>query len=204
MSTATLKYPLNQAKSIAAAIVRELEPAVERIQTAGSIRRQRPDVGDIDILCIPRRPADMFGNPDTAARSELDAKLDTLKAEGRLTEGRCNGEKLKSLLIPRYPGLKLEIYCTTPDAWAVVLAIRTGPEEFSRALVTEKQYGGALPNGHRVSVADGAVLDRVTGDRIEIKTEDEFLRFCGLETALRPEMRRWPIAPRYMQGGTRC
>jgi DNA polymerase (family 10) len=45
---------LARAKKLAARIVAELEPFCDRIEIAGSIRRERPEVNDIDLVLIPK------------------------------------------------------------------------------------------------------------------------------------------------------
>jgi len=45
---------LEKAKAIAEELKELLAPACERIRIAGSIRRRKPDVGDIEILAIPK------------------------------------------------------------------------------------------------------------------------------------------------------
>ena len=44
---------LEKARDIAEKIEAVLESSCERIMIAGSIRRRKPDVGDIELLCIP-------------------------------------------------------------------------------------------------------------------------------------------------------
>ncbi|GAH73129.1 unnamed protein product, partial [marine sediment metagenome] len=45
---------LEKAKVIAENLKSLLAPVCEKIEVAGSIRRQKPDVGDIELLCIPK------------------------------------------------------------------------------------------------------------------------------------------------------
>ncbi|MBU2597552.1 MAG: hypothetical protein KJ757_08345 [Planctomycetes bacterium] len=54
MAREGLVMELQKAKAIAEELKSLLEPACERITIAGSIRRQKPDVGDIELLCIPK------------------------------------------------------------------------------------------------------------------------------------------------------
>src|SRR3989304_2582209 len=62
---------LEEAARIAAEIADYLRPACQRVEVAGSIRRQRPQPKDIEIVAAPRwskRQADMFTEeplPDT-------------------------------------------------------------------------------------------------------------------------------------------
>lgn len=44
---------LSRAMEIGAKIADELSPFCSRLQIAGSIRRQRLEIGDIDIVCLP-------------------------------------------------------------------------------------------------------------------------------------------------------
>ena len=48
------RMPLARARAFAEKIVVELAPFCAQIEIAGSIRRQRPDCGDVDIVCLPR------------------------------------------------------------------------------------------------------------------------------------------------------
>ena len=50
------KRPFSEVLPIAQHIVDSLSPFCERIELAGSLRRKRPMVGDIEIVAIPYRP----------------------------------------------------------------------------------------------------------------------------------------------------
>jgi len=49
-----VRVPLADARVIAESLMAALGPGCERIEIAGSIRRGRPDVGDIELVAIPR------------------------------------------------------------------------------------------------------------------------------------------------------
>lgn len=61
MSTGT-KIPLDLALTYANRIVDHLRPCCTRIGITGSIRRQKPMVGDIEIVFEPRLPCDRSAN----------------------------------------------------------------------------------------------------------------------------------------------
>jgi DNA polymerase/3'-5' exonuclease PolX len=61
--SAAVKFPYPVVLPIAGRIVEALRPYCERIEIAGSLRREKPMVGDIEIVAIPRRPVDLFGEP---------------------------------------------------------------------------------------------------------------------------------------------
>lgn len=56
-----------------------LRPAVERIEVAGSLRRGRPEVGDIELVAVPRFEADqtdLWGSPANALERRLDFSIE--------------------------------------------------------------------------------------------------------------------------------
>ena len=141
------KIPLETAKEIAERVIEKLAPLCERIEIAGSIRRQKAEVGDIEIVAIPRPITDMFGNPTT------DHMLDLFDYStiGRLEMG---GHKYKKIALTEGP--QLDLFIVTPPAqWGVLFLIRTGPAEYSHAIVTPRVHGGLLPSHLRVR--EGAI-----------------------------------------------
>ncbi len=56
LPAAPVRLPLAKAERIAQQIRTELAPWCEQIEIAGSIRRRRPDCGDIDLVCLPKSP----------------------------------------------------------------------------------------------------------------------------------------------------
>jgi len=134
----------------AAAIAEQLTEALladvcERIETAGSIRRREPMVGDVELLCIARHAPDLFGD---AGESLLESRVDRLLNDGRLAGRTRNGAKWKTLEVQHADRfVNVDLFITTPDEWGVALAIRTGPAAFSRRLVTSIDNGGLLASG---------------------------------------------------------
>jgi DNA polymerase/3'-5' exonuclease PolX len=169
---AKTKLSLAQAQPLAEKIRDTLKPYCERIEIAGSIRRQRPMVGDIEIVCIPRCQTDLFGNPGA---SLLPWFLGELVNESRLLPGDKNGEKYKEYYIPAIDGLKLDLFITSPECWSVIFAIRTGSASFSRRLVTQKEKGGWLPS--HLQVKGGRIWDG--NELVNLATERDFLELCG-------------------------
>lgn len=96
---------LKQATEIAEGVVAELKPFCERIEVAGSIRRKRPFVHDIDLVAIPSSQGQFLG------------KLQSL---GQVKMG---GQKLIRVIMTE---IKLDVYIATPATWATLLLIRTG------------------------------------------------------------------------------
>jgi DNA polymerase/3'-5' exonuclease PolX len=169
---AKIKLPISQAQTLAETIRDTLKPYCERIEIAGSIRRQKPTIGDIEIVCIPKCQVDLFGNPGA---SMLPWFLGELVAGGRLLPGDKNGEKYKEYYIPALAGLKLDLFITSVECWPVIFAVRTGSAAFSKRLVTQREKGGLLPS--HLQVKGGRVWDGA--EPVSLRTERAFLELCG-------------------------
>jgi len=113
---------LEKAKAIAERLKAVLESSCERVTIAGSIRRQKPEVSDIELLAIPK----YFGGVDF-----LNAKIQTLIQLGvldyRLNKrgSRVYGPKNK-LLVHLPSGMGVDVFSTTDECWTVALVVRTG------------------------------------------------------------------------------
>lgn len=172
MSQAQRRIPYRQAKSLAERIKKELSGCCERIEIAGSIRRRRGYVGDIEMVAIPIFHPSLFDN--VQGENALLAKLNQLVQRGRLKRAN-NGTVLPKFHIPALDDFKLEVMIVDKNSWAVALAIATGPKEFSKKLVTKVIHGGFLPSD--CTISDGWKVIR-DGNVVPLATEREFLEFC--------------------------
>ncbi len=145
-----ISVKLSQAQDIARDLVKAFSPGCDRIEIAGSIRRKKPRVGDIEIVCIPTWQRDLFGEVSIKAPTALDHILYDLVAAGRLLPSEKNGPKFKQFILPDIEGLHMDLFLTTPECWGVIYTIRTGPAEFNMKLVLQDWQGGLLPKGHRI------------------------------------------------------
>ncbi len=162
---------LIKAKEVAEQVMRRLSPYSDRLEIAGSIRRGKAEVSDIDLVVIPKTLPiiDMFGQV-IDRRSMIDRKL--LEGLGIVIKA---GKRFAQVEL--WEGINLELSMILPPAtWPVMMVIKTGPADFSHWIVTSRNKGGALPNGWRNE--DGRVWDGQT----EMKFEEEldFLKFLGL------------------------
>lgn len=193
-------YPLATARRIAEALLAELAPACERIVLAGSIRRERPNVNDIEIVAIPRYTeepvtgqAGLFADPAPAVRRvnclwdrieevsdghgaimPMKPGVPRIEPDPKWHEKRFAGSRYFKLFLPR-TGFAVDLFMTDAASWGLILAIRTGSSEFSRAMVTRwTQVSGG---GHS---KDG--LLRMPDGRIVPSPEEEVVfRACGVE-----------------------
>lgn len=141
------RMPLGAARKLAESVVAELLPGCQRIAVAGSIRRAKPTIGDLEVVAIPTPALDLFGGP--TGGTMLDPILGQLVAAGRLERVK-GGEKYRQYVLPRH-GCKLDLFLASPETWPCVLVIRTGSAEFSHRLVTPKAHGGLCPSDMKFS-----------------------------------------------------
>ena len=187
-------------RAIGERLVETWAPACERIEIAGSVRRGAPDPHDLELVAIPRMQVavavrDMFRDTQTtmSERNLFDELLAEWKADGRLRDrpdknGRgAWGPKFKRALTAE--GVAVDIFsCGSPlgSQWGVIFAIRTGPADFSHALVTSRLDGGFMPVGMRVK--DGHLWRNDI--LVETPEEEALCRELGLPC--------WPPAERLL------
>jgi DNA polymerase/3'-5' exonuclease PolX len=177
---------LKQAQEIAETIRAEMEPFCERVSIAGSIRRGKPEVKDVELVAVPCwEPGPTRSLFDAAGALQNRLHSWALSAEQRgavrwIKPGtsdvipwppKPDGKYWRGLL--GSSGLKLDLFLTTPENWGITLAIRTGSAEFSRALVTH-----ALRIGMRAQ--HGALWGR-EGQPLPTPTEESVFEALGLE-----------------------
>jgi DNA polymerase (family 10) len=194
--TEKVRVPLAQAEAVAEAALALLAPACERVEVAGSIRRRKADVGDVELVAVPKLEpvTDLFGAV-TGQRDLLHERCAALLAEGvfahRLgVDGkRSFGPKSKRLRFTHDGApFPLDLFVVTPPAqWGAVFTIRTGPGDFSKRLVTSRlQYPGygLMPAGMREH--EGSLWDG--GRPVPTPEEGDFFAALGLAW-LPPELR---------------
>ena len=160
---------LDRANAIAEEIMGLLDGSCERKEIAGSIRRRKPDVGDIEILCIPR----FEGGADS-----LDRRVQGLMFRGILAL-RLNklGRKVygpKNKLMVHVPsGIGVDIFSTTEECWPVSLVVRTGGKQTNMRIAT-----AALQKGYQFH-AYGSGFSTPSGE-IVCRSEREVFEAIGL------------------------
>jgi DNA polymerase/3'-5' exonuclease PolX len=197
------RVPLALAVAIAEEVRALLAPACERLEVAGSIRRKRPDVADVELVAVPKTaPArlDLFGTA-VGERDLLHERCERLLEAGTLAHRlggdgkRAFGPRFKRL---RYRGLAgalpLDLFSVrAPAQWGAIFAIRTGSAGFTNRLVASRVRfpgWGLLPAGLRER--EGALW--AGGSLLETPEEDDFFAALGLEW-LPPEQRTDAAVP---------
>ena len=159
--------PLALAEAVASDLVELLSPVCARLAIAGSVRRRKPAVSDIELVAVPRLVAEPAGDlwgEATIERDLLAEHLATLatsgelvprrvivhRADGRLEESRRVGPAYQAL---EFRALPVDLFIVRPPAeWGVIIALRTGPGDWNTRLVTECQRYGRRVSGGRLLV----------------------------------------------------
>lgn len=170
-----VKRPYEQALPVAQAIVRKLTPYCHRIEIAGSLRRQRPLVGDIEIVAMPRYPVGIF-EPDYRQPSALDMFFEAHDVPliiGGKQYKKGQRERQKRF---RYAGYQVDLFLAVPENWGLILWLRTGSAPFGKWCVKLQGWGGAMPLNMK---SDGGFLWR-DGEQVSTPEEVDFFSELGL------------------------
>ena len=119
------EIPYDKAKAIADDLVTLLAPHCIRISIAGSIRRGKAIVGDVEIVAIPKPyQSGLFEDGIASIVNQWT------KVKGELEYGQC---KYTQRILPS--GIKLDLFFAEPSNWGLILAIRTGSSEYSHKVL---------------------------------------------------------------------
>lgn len=151
------KRPYEQVKGMAAQLVTRFAPYCERVELAGSLRRQAPLIGDIELVALPRiEQTSLLAGEHVVYTNRLADYLDTLLLGGHI-EKRLNkignaiawGERYRAFQFVSKNGepFAVDVFMCDEETWANTFIVRTGSREFSAWLVRQQSAGGACPSG---------------------------------------------------------
>lgn len=175
--TKTKEFQLGEAQIAAAEFKAHLEVACERIEIAGSIRRQRPWVRDIDLVVIPQ--GELIGKNHNG-----EPKLVPMPGQNRWFDlprlikdfgGKVyqRGNDIIFGEIPAGPdSIQIDVYRATEETWGTLLLIKTGPKELNIELAKRAQKLGMHLNP-QIGIIEG-------GKCIASRTEKELLEALKL------------------------
>lgn len=179
------KRPYDVMWPIAHDLVQRLRPYCQRIEIAGSLRRGKAEIGDIEIMAIPCPVRVRF---DGLIKSpyQLDWVLEERVRQQRIVLVR-NGPRQKSFHfnLKDVGQVDVELWLQPdPQTWGCNFMIRTGSADFSKWMVTSQGWGGAMPMGLRF--AEGRLWQ---GD-VALPTPEEADVFDALGLAWIPPQER--------------
>lgn len=163
-SVAKVKWPRSAALEVAKELCARLKPHCKKLIVAGSLRRRKAEVGDVEILYVSRmaeRPLDMFS---TQLVSLADEEITKMLDDGSLTKRPSKtgstawGDKNK--LAVHRSGMPVDLFSTVDESWCNYLVCRTGPANSNTRIATEAQRRGYRWNPYGIGytkLADGTV-----------------------------------------------
>ena len=165
------RYKFEDVLPIAQEILKEIKPHCYRCQIAGSIRRGKDTIGDIEIVLIPK-PYEIgliaFGLPTVLYKWKSE--------RGKLFPGECRYNRRK------HPsGISIDFFLVKEHNWGYHLAIRTGSSEFSTKKLGWRWSAMGFKGIDGDFTYDGVV--------IPVREEMDFFRLLDM---------RW-IEPRYRE-----
>lgn len=124
---------LLQAQKIAYNIVDLLMPHCTIINIAGSIRREKPEVKDIEIVCLPKlqQSTDLFGSVEAGAPTN-DFVHTVASLAKQVVKGKPDG---KLMQIELHQGIMLDLFMPDPYDYYRQLAIRTGSADYAAKVI---------------------------------------------------------------------
>lgn len=139
---------------------------------AGSTRRKKAMVNDIEIVALP------YGGA-------LWDRLDTLVHRGEISKAlygeyeprpKWNGKKQRGCV---YQGKRIEVFCANEHNWGYILWLRTGPDndtdKANTMVATQMKY----QNPYGIRLIDGVVM--WGGRELSIPTENAWFELLGLD-----------------------
>ena len=139
--TVLAELPFEEAAKLAEAIKTSVEIHCEKIEVAGSIRRQKPKVHDIDFVVVAKSDSDWKG---------INEILRRLKAKPN-----CSGNQLIKAYLPCKNGLfQVDFYRAKPSTFGIHLLIRTGSADHNMWLA-----GYSISKGMRLKYSEGLIKD---------------------------------------------
>lgn len=136
---------LYYAKTIADCLVRELEPYCHIIYIAGSIRRKKEEVKDIELVCVPK----------TAIKEEKNLFNETIgkiiiihpeferiiRGCGIIIKGKFTGRYMAIEMKKEFEGqqhtIMLDLFMPQPHDYWRQFAIRTGSAEYAQRYIAK-------------------------------------------------------------------
>jgi DNA polymerase/3'-5' exonuclease PolX len=186
---------LQQAQEIAQRIRSQVERSASRVEIAGSIRRLKPNVKDVEIVAIVH---------------DYDTLYRELRHHGRFIKPSVPdiidwsfkpGAKYVRMLL--HEGVKLDLFVASPDNWGPLYMMRTGgatgpdgnsfngfvPGMFAR---WKKLSGGGMMTGCMPTTKDGIQL--------ACPEEQDFFNLLGMDFVPPEERIDRKVIKKYIRG----
>ena len=157
---------LAEAQRTAAEVKAAVEAQCDLLEVAGSLRRQKSKVHDIDFVVVAKSDAEWL---------KINEKLKQLKAKPN-----CSGNSVIKAFVPCENGFfQVDFYRAKPSTFGIHLLVRTGSADHNIWLA-----GCAISKGMRIRYSEGLIKE---GSVIAGETEQGVFEALGLPHPLPTE-----------------
>ncbi len=152
------RTPVADALSLAKALCASMEalPQARQVAYAGSLRRMRETIGDIDLLVASTEPGPV---------------MEALRGSALARDVIAAGEKKTSVVTAR--GIQVDLRVVDPDSWGAALVYFTGSQAHNVRIRERAVRRGLILNEY-------GLFERQTGDRLASQTEEEVYAALGM------------------------
>jgi len=173
------KYPRAEALKVAKQMCVSLADVSMRLIVAGSLRRRKMEVGDVEILFVPKlvtQTVDFFTSTSVSA---VDLMLEDLLRKGIIAQRRnvagsiMWGAKNK-FAVHVASGIPVDFFAATDANWFNYLVCRTGGAESNTAIASAAKAKGWQWNPYGVGFTDDH------GCTVAVTSEQDVFRHAGL------------------------
>jgi len=178
------KFPRAAALAVARELCTALAPFAERLVVAGSLRRRKEFVGDVELLYVPRVQSVPDGFFDTRAENLADGLFARWLADGVLEQRRNEngstmwGPKNKFARHVR-SGIPVDLFEANAENWFNYKVCRTGGAENNVRIAAAAQARGWKWNPYGVGFSREATMMAPAEER-RMESEREVFEFVGL------------------------
>lgn len=158
-----------------------------RADIAGSVRRNTPDVGDIEIVCLPRFQLKTVQEGLFPQEKEVNL-VEEMLSQGQYQAVYKNGSRMKQFVLNN--GLYLDVFIVAnAEDYGRQFAIRTGCQEYSMQIASKWKSLGwcGTPDGLRLrkqckEISKNTFRCDVKQPTLppKFKTEQIFFEFLGI------------------------
>ena len=170
------KIDLLEATTIAKKVVEHISPALARAEIAGSIRRRKPVVGDIEIVAIPDdqdKLVKLLGDVGQTIKPGVPGVIPwSPKPGARYIRARLA------------EGMNLDLFLASPENWGGLFLMRTGSGSDAKGNSFNGFTPGVFKRWKRLS-GGGRMTDAMptmpTGEQLWVPEEQDFFDLLEMD-----------------------
>jgi DNA polymerase/3'-5' exonuclease PolX len=175
-----ITYPAELALAVAREICGRLKPCCTRLVIAGSLRRRRDPVGDVEVVYVPRWgdiPDGLFTKHGDLARAEIDLMLEDGTLAKRLrrdSPAPAGWGPQNRLAVHLETGVPVDLFATVEPHWFNYLVCRTGGMKNNVEIASAALAKNLTWHPYKSGFSDAS------GNVLKASSEEDVYRIAGL------------------------